>query len=623
LRLAIVSVVRLTRFFSPLTGRPGTAARTEPSPDAAPRGTAPAGESLHVDSTPEKAVAERIADLHAREQEVRNQNLLFDAALNSMSQGLALFDAEGRMVICNQRYLDMYGHRPEQAPPGCTLVELLRQRLGTSFLGDPVAYAAEVVARAPLGRMETRIVELPDGRTIAISNLPVPTGDGWVATHEDITARRQAEKQIAHLARHDTLTDLPNRARLREWLTHALTQAQLGRPLAVLHIDLDHFMTLNDSLGHPIGDELLRAVGERLRANVGDNDLVARIGGDEFAVVLSDVTTANEAGAITTRICDAVRMPYEIAGHAIIVDSSVGISLAPDDGTDADSLIKNADLALARAKAEGRGIYRFFEPEMDVRTQARRRIELALKTALPRDEFELFYQPIVNLETNRITSFEALLRWHHPERGLVLPAEFVQVAEDIGLISPIGDWVIYQACKEAATWPEHLKVAVNLSPTHLARSNITALITGALAAARLPPSRLELEVTEAVLMHTNESTLATLHRLRDMGVRIALDDFGTGYSSLSYLRSFPFDKLKIDRSFIKDIAENEESVAIIRAVVMLATALGVTTTAEGVETEQQLERIRRLGLTEMQGFLFSPPLPRAKMSPATWALGAP
>lgn len=564
----------------------------------------------------DKAVTERTADLQAREQELLNQNLLFNAALTNMSQGLVMFDAEGRVIICNQRYLDMYGHAHVQ--PGCTLAELLRQRVETgSFAGDPMAYAQAIITRAAAAKTETRIIEISDGRTIAIANQPMPAG-GWVATHEDITARRQAEKQIAYLARHDTLTDLPNRARLREWLTHALTQSHRGRPLAVLHIDLDHFMTLNDSLGHPIGDELLRAVGERLRANVGDNDLVARIGGDEFAVALSDISAASEAAAITTRICDAIRVPYEIAGHTLMVDSSVGISLAPDDGSDADALIKNADLALSRAKSEGRGIYRFFEPEMDARTQARRKIELALKNALPRDEFELFYQPIVNLKTNQITSFEALLRWHHPERGLILPTEFVPVAEEIGLIAPIGDWVIYQSCKEAATWPEHLKVAINLSPAHLARSNIIALITGALAAARLPANRVELEVTEAVLLHATENTLATLHQLRDMGVRIALDDFGTGYSSLSYLRSFPFDKLKIDRSFIKDIGENEESVAIIEAIAMLARALNVTTTAEGVETEQQLREIRRLGFTEMQGFLFSQPLPRAKVQPVNW-----
>ncbi len=567
----------------------------------------------------EKRVAERTAELTAREQELRNQNILFNAALTNMSQGLVMFDAQGRVVICNQRYLDMYSLTADQVQPGCTLEQLLNHRLATgSFAGDPAKYAEEILGRMAVARVGTRIIELADGRTIAISNQPMPTG-GWVATHEDITERRQAEKQIAYMARHDTLTDLPNRARLREWLTQALTHSHHGRPLAVLHLDLDHFMTLNDSLGHPIGDELLRAVADRLRNAVSDGDIVARLGGDEFAVALSDVGTASDVAATATRICDAIKAPYEIAGHAIIVDASVGIALAPDDGPDADALIKSADLALSRAKSEGRGIFRFFEAEMDARMQERRHLELALKTALPRNEFELFYQPIVNLETNQITSFEALLRWHHPERGLIRPAEFVHIAEEIGLISAIGAWVIHQACKEAVSWPDHLKVAINLSPTHLARADVAALITGALAAARLPATRLEVEVTEAVLMHATDATLATLNQLRDMGVRIALDDFGTGYSSLSYLRSFPFDKLKVDRSFIKDIGENEESVAIIRAIAMLANALNVTTTAEGVETELQLQQIRRLGFTEMQGFLFSPPLPGAQALPANWS----
>jgi diguanylate cyclase (GGDEF)-like protein len=568
----------------------------------------------------EKSDADRAPDLRASEQQLRNENILLNAALTNMSQGLVMFDAQGRVIICNRRYADMYGLSEVHARPGCTLADLLRYRAAAgNFSGDPEKYAQDVLARMSSAKVGTRIVELADGRTIAISNQPLPAG-GWVATHEDITDRRLAEKQIAYMARHDALTDLPNRARLREWLTHALTHSHRGRPLAVLHLDLDHFMTLNDALGHPIGDELLRAVADRLRAATDDADLVARLGGDEFAVALSSIESATEAAAATTRICDAVKAPYEIAGHAIMVDASVGIALAPNDGSDADALIKSADLALSRAKAEGRGIFRFFEPEMDARMQARRNLELALKTALPREEFALFYQPIVNLKTNQITSFEALLRWHHPDRGLVPPAEFVPIAEEIGLISAIGEWVINQACKEAAGWPRHIKVAINLSPTHLARANITELITRALAAARLPATRLEVEVTEAVLMHATETTVATLHELREMGVRIALDDFGTGYSSLSYLRSFPFDKLKIDRSFIQDIGENEGSVAIIRAIAMLADALNVTTTAEGVENERQLQQIRRLGFTEMQGFLLGQPLPAAKPLSLNWSL---
>jgi diguanylate cyclase (GGDEF)-like protein len=509
----------------------------------------------------------------------------------------------------------MYSLTSSQVRTGSTMSEVLRHRLSSgSFAGDPEVYAKEILGRTPTARTSKRIVELPDGRTIAISNQPTPTG-GWVATHEDITERRRAEEQIAHMARHDALTNLPNRARLREWLAHALSHAHHGRPLAMLHLDLDHFMTLNDSLGHPIGDELLRAVGDRLRECVPDNDLVARLGADEFAVVVTNIENVGDCASFATRISEAIRLPFEIAGHTILVDISTGIAVAPVDGTEADALIKNADLALSRAKDEGRGVFRFFESEMDARMQSRRKLELALKTALPREEFELYYQPIINLATNQITSFEAVLRWHHPERGLILPSEFVFIAEEIGLIAAIGEWVVNQACKEAASWPDELRVAVNLSPSHLVRPNIPSLISGALAAARLPPHRLEIEVTEAVLLQATEPAVATLRKLREMGVRIALDDFGTGYSSLSYLRTFPFDKLKVDRAFIKDLGEDEQSSAIIEAIVMLAHALNVTTTAEGVETEAQLEHVRRLGFTEMQGFLISRPVPGAKPMP--------
>ncbi len=567
-------------------------------------------------------LAQRTAELHAQQQDLRNQNILFNAALTNMSQGLVMFDGNGRVVICNQRYLDMYGLTPAQVHPGSTITEVLRHRLASgSFGGDPEGYAKEVLGRIPGARISKRIVELPDGRTIAISNQPIPTG-GWVATHEDITERRRAEEQIAHMARHDALTGLPNRARLREWLAHALSHSHRGRPMAILHLDVDRFMTLNDSLGHPIGDELLRALGDRLRGCIPDNDFVARLGADEFAVVATNIENADDCAGAATRIGEAVRVPFEVAGHTILVDVSIGIAVAPSDGTEADALIKNADLALSRAKAEGRGLFRFFEPEMDARMQSRRKLELALKTALPREEFELFYQPVINLSTNQITSFEALLRWHHPQRGLILPAEFVSIAEEIGLITAIGEWVINQACKEAAGWPDELKVSINLSPSHLVRPNVPSLISGALVAARLPPHRLEIEVTEAVLLHATEPTLATLRKLREMGVRIALDDFGTGYSSLSYLRSFPFDKLKVDRSFIKDLGEDDQSVAIVEAIVMLARALNVTTTAEGVETEAQLQQVRRLGFNEMQGFLISRPVPGAKPMPVRRAFAA-
>jgi len=341
---------------------------------------------------------------------------------------------------------------------------------------------------------------------------------------------------------------------------------------------------------------------------VRQNDTVARVGGDEFAVIQTAIEAPQDATALACRIGDAVRAPYEIDGHTVIVDTSVGISLAPDDCVEPDTLMKNADMALYRAKADGRGTYRFFEPEMDARMHARRVLELALRSALASQEFEVYYQPIINLANNAITSFEALIRWHHPERGMIPPAEFVPLAEEIGLIVPLGEWVIRKACVEAAKWPKDVRIAVNLSPIQLTHPNLVPVVVNALATSGIEPRRLELEITEAVLMQNTEMTVATLHRLRDLGVRVSMDDFGTGYSSLSYLRSFPFDKIKIDRSFVKGLGEGGESAAIVRAVAGLARSLNMTTTAEGVETEEQMRHVRSLGCTEMQGFLFSPPV---------------
>ncbi|MBV8745932.1 MAG: diguanylate cyclase, partial [Xanthobacteraceae bacterium] len=375
-------------------------------------------------------LAQLTAQLQAREQDLRNQNILFNAALTNMSQGLVMFDTQGRVVICNQRYLDMYGLTTTQVHPGSTMIEVLRHRLASgSFSGDPEVYAREILGRIPGPRTSKRIVELPDGRTIAISNQPTP-GGGWVATHEDITERRRAEEQIAHMARHDALTGLPNRARLREWLAHALSHSHHGRPLAMLHLDLDHFMTLNDSLGHPIGDELLRAVGDRLRDLVPDKDLVARLGADEFAVVVTNIETVDDCASVATHIADAIRVPFEIAGHTILVDMSIGIAVAPGDGTEADALIKNADLALSRAKAEQRGSFRFFELEMNALAQARRETESQLRDAIERKVLQPHYQPLVDLHSGRITGVEALIRWPHPIRGMVSPLQFIPIAEE-------------------------------------------------------------------------------------------------------------------------------------------------------------------------------------------------
>jgi diguanylate cyclase (GGDEF)-like protein len=562
----------------------------------------------------EKTIAERTHELREREAEVRAQYLRFDAAINNMSQGLLMLDAQARVVICNHRYLDMYGLKPEQAQPGISFVALLHNRAGAgTFSGKAEEYSAELLEEFATGQIASRIIEIGDGRTISISNRTMP-GAGWVSTHEDITERRRTEKQIAHMAHHDALTDLPNRLLLREQLAEALPAVRRGQLLAVHYLDLDHFKTVNDTLGHPIGDELLREVADRLRKCVRETECVARVGGDEFAVVQTAITSPADAGALARRMREALNAPYNLQGHVAIIDASVGIAMAPSDGEEPDVLIKNADMALYRAKTDGRGSYRFFEPEMDARMHARRVLELALRDALPNGEFELHYQPVVNLADDAVTSCEALLRWNHPERGVISPSDFIPVAEEIGLIIPLGEWVIRKACEDAATWPEHIKVAINLSPTQLSR-NLLPAIVNTLAATRLKPQRLVVEITEEVLMHNTETTLATLHRLRGLGVQIALDDFGTGYSSLSYLRSFPFDKLKIDRCFIAGLADGNESVNIVRAVTGLARSLNMATTAEGVETEQQLQQVRDLGCTEMQGFLFSRPIPLRELTP--------
>jgi diguanylate cyclase (GGDEF)-like protein len=457
-----------------------------------------------------------------------------------------------------------------------------------------------------------RMVELPDGRSISILRRAMP-GGGWVSTHEDITERTRTERRIAHMARHDALTDLPNRVLLRERLANAIACLPTGERLAVHYVDLDHFKTVNDTLGHQVGDALLKAVAGRLRDAVGERDTVARVGGDEFAVIQVGMTGPAEAERLARGICEAIRDTYDLDGHAVVVDTSIGVALGPDDGGEPDDLIKNSDMALYRAKADGRGTYRFFEPDMDARMKTRRTLELALRQALANAQFELHYQPLVSLDDRRITCCEALLRWRHPERGTIPPAEFIPIAEEIGLIVPLGEWVLRKACADAARWPGEVKVAVNLSPIQVMNANLLAVVTGALASAGLPPNRLEIEITESVLMQSSETTLATLHRLRELGVRISMDDFGTGYSSLSYLRSFPFDKIKIDRCFINGLEAGDDSIAIVLAIAGLAKNLGIVTTAEGVETKRQFQQVKALGCREMQGFLFSPPRPFAEI----------
>jgi len=562
----------------------------------------------------ERTVAERTKELQAREAELQAQNLRIDAALSNMSQGLVMYDADARLVLCNQRFITMYRLKAEDVRPGISLRDIIRLRADNgTFAGNPDHYADDLVARIKAGHATHHFAELDDGRTIAIARQRMP-GGGWVATHEDVTERRQAEMKIAHMARHDALTDLPNRVLLRERLSEALAHVEHGQRLAVLYLDLDQFKNVNDTLGHPTGDELLRVVAGRLRACLGDTDTISRVGGDEFCIIQTDIRDATDAEKLARRLAEAVQAPYDLHGHLVMIDASIGIALAPNDGTDVNELLKNADMALYGAKADGRGVYRFFEPKMDARMKARRVLELALRRAFENNEFELYYQPVLNLDTNEVRCCEALLRWRHPERGMVPPAEFIPVAEDIGLIVALGEWVIRQACADAAQWPGEVCVAVNLSPTQLLAKSLLPAVLNALASSRLSPSRLELEITEAVLLQNSDVTLRTLHQLRSLGIRISMDDFGTGYSSLSYLRSFPFDKIKIDRCFISGLGASSESDAIVQAVAGLADSLSMTTTAEGVETREQLDQVRKLGCTDVQGFYYSPPVPAAELN---------
>ncbi len=677
------------------------------------------------------------------QQRLEQEKHRLDTALNNMTQGLVLYDASARVVVCNQRYIDMYRLSTDIVKPGTYFYDIVRHRKETgSFKGSVDEFCSTVLGNVAQGKVTKSILESADGRAVRIVNRPLPQG-GWVATMEDITEhrlleqerdrnyaflrqiidhipsqitvkdvrdrryvlvnrvaeiqfglsndaivgktacdlfptvlaetiardddeslqsadgllldehrweskvsgnlfitskrivirdqagepryiinvvedvtdRRRADEKIAHLAHFDPLTDLPNRVLFREQVERELQRTNRDEQFALLYIDIDEFKGINDSLGHHVGDELLKVVATRLRSCIRETDLVARLGGDEFAVIQTNAGNVADVVEFVTRIHEAIRQPYQCLGHQLSTDASIGIALAPRDGTDLDQLIKNADLAMYGAKADGRRTHRFFEPAMDARAKAQLAMQQDLRQALVDGGFEIHYQPVVDLGNDVVTGCEALLRWRHPERGMISPAEFIPVAEDTGLIVELGEWVLRTACAEAASWPDHVRLAVNVSPVQLKCPTLALKIASALAASGLPASRLELEITEAVLIRDDEAALAILHQLRAIGVRIALDDFGTGYSSLSYLKRFPFDKIKIDRSFVSDIAEIDGSSAIVQAVVNIAASRHMTTTAEGVETQRQKERLRALGCTEMQGYLFSKPKPALEVRP--------
>jgi diguanylate cyclase (GGDEF)-like protein/PAS domain S-box-containing protein len=543
------------------------------------------------------------------EQRIAIEKERLDTAINNMAQGLLLYDQDGRIVLCNQRYLDMFNLSSDIVKPGMHFRELITHRKSSgSFKGDVDAFCHSVMRHVQLNQVGHNVVETDDGRSIEATIQPLKNG-GWIATQEDVTERRRAERQISHLENYDALTNLPNRMRFRERLEGELERIKRGEQLAMLYIDIDEFKSVNDSLGHHVGDELLKVVASRLRSCVRETDFVARLGGDEFAIVQTGIEQPSDVMELVRRIYDAIREPYECLGHHVTADASIGIALAPHDGTDLDQLLKSADLAMYGAKADGRRTYRFFESEMDARVKARRTLELDMRQAIVDGAFEIHYQPVVNLRHNEIVGCEALLRWRHPVRGMISPADFIPIAEETGLICEIGDWVLATACAEAMNWPLNIRLAVNVSPVQFRSHAFSLKVANTLATTGLAPSRLELEITEAVLIRDDDAALNLLQHLRNIGVRIALDDFGTGYSSLSYLRRFPFDKIKIDRCFIDGIEQADGSTAIVQAVINIANAQNMTTTAEGIETEPQRDMLRDLGCTEMQGFLFSRALP--------------
>ncbi len=553
-------------------------------------------------------------DILEHKQQLDQLNGWFEVALDNMARGLSMFDAAQRLIVCNKLYKEIYQLPSELTRPGTPLADIVHYHVVNETgrdcpddLEKQRQWIDHHVAELARGKTFSYVQDLKGGRTILVTNQPL-VGGGWVDLQEDITEKRRAEQKIFWLARHDTLTGIANRFHFRERLESVLLELKPDDGFALHWIDLDKFKDVNDTYGHPVGDLLLKSVARRLRETVRGPDLVGRLGGDEFAILQRDARRKEGAERLASRLLRSLSQPHSIAGEMLQVDACIGIAFAPENGRTIDELLKNVDVALYKSKSRGGNCFSFFEPGEDEEIRERHQLESDLRFALERKQLTVQYQPIVNLKANEVTSCEALMRWNHPERGLIGPTEFIPIAEQTGLIVAMGDWVLQQACADAATWPEPIKVTVNLSPVQFESGDLIRSTLRALKASGLSPDRLEFEITESVLLRDAPNTHAILDKLKEIGVRIALDDFGTAFASLSYLQNFPFAKIKIDRSFVSEVPERRDCLAIVRAVTNLARNLHIETVAEGVETRDHLASIAIAGCDEVQGFYFSQPV---------------
>ncbi|HEX4296611.1 MAG TPA: EAL domain-containing protein [Devosia sp.] len=562
----------------------------------------------------EADIAERTAELSASRKALKLQNRRMAEALDSTGQAISIYDQNQQLVFCNERFLALYRLPRRLGRRGTGFEAILRGRVtANSHIGTDIErYVIDRVRLAEHQFASTEVNTLNSGEVIAVTHQPL-AGGGWISTHKDVTEFNRLQEELAHRAYHDALTGLPNRHMLQERLAQNVATADGLGSFALLLIDLDGFKAINDTLGHAAGDQALREIGRRLEIATGSAGMAARMGGDEFAVIMDVGSVARDAHQLAIRAVEAGKEPFVIDGQRTDVGLSVGIAVAPGDGDTPDALLKNADLALYAAKKDRRGSYRFFEPAMDKALRDRRQLERDLGVALGRGEFELYYQPILNLKTQAFSGFEALLRWRHPELGLVSPARFVPVAEETGMIVPIGEWVLREAIAEAASWPSPLRVAINVSSVQFQRGNVVATIMNALGSAGLAPGRVEIEITESVFFENSASNLDALRQLHALGLKIALDDFGTGFSAMSYLLSYPFDKIKIDGTFVRAIDNAAGALAIVRAIAEIGHGMGITTTAEGVETAEQLRNVHAAGYSEAQGFLVARPMPASQV----------